>query len=449
LSTEATPHNNRLARLAALAGIIGAVVLVALLMFGGGGGYQVTATFENAGQLVKGNEVRIGGRAVGKIESIELDDGSQAVVKMSVDDDAVTPLHEGTTATIRSTSLSGIANRYVSLQPGRNDAGDIADGGRIGADNTTAPVDLDQLFNTLDPKTRAGLRNLIRGQSASLQGKGLQARQALEYLSPTLSASSRLTKELVYDDAAFERFIEDGSKVVGAIAERRSDLSQGVQNANTTAAAIGDENVALARTLALLPGTLRQGSTTFLNLRSALDDLDTLVAESKPATKDLAPFLAKLRPLVHDAEPTIRDLRVLIRKRGANNDLIELTGKLPRLRKLTASVFPRTIRTEARATPVVQTARQYTPDLAGWLTKFGQGANAYDANGHYARIQPIFSPFSVNDVTGLLTAVLPQSRLAGFSFKQSKRCPGGAMQEAPDGSSNVPVPGCDPGTVMP
>jgi phospholipid/cholesterol/gamma-HCH transport system substrate-binding protein len=207
--------------------------------------------------------------------------------------------------------------------------------------------------------------------------------------------------------------------------------------------------VALAQALGLLPGTLRKANTTFVNLRAALVDLDELVAESKPATKDLAPFLARLRPLVRDAKPTIRDLRVLIRKPGANNDLIELTRKLPRLRRLTASVFPRTIRTETKATPVVQTARQYTPDLTGWLTKFGQGANAYDANGHYARIQPIFSPFSVNDVTGLLTAVLPESRLAGFSFKQSKRCPGGAMQEAPDGSSNIPVPGCDPGTVMP
>ncbi len=277
----------------------------------------------------------------------------------------------------------------------------------------------------------------------------MNARAALEYLSPTLSATSSLTRELLADDAAFERFVSNGSKVVGALAERRNDLSQGVQNANTTAAAIGDENIALAQALGLLPSTLRKANTTFVNLRSALVDLDTLVAESKPATKDLAPFLARLRPLVRDADPTIRDLRALVRKPGANNDLIELTGKLPKLRTLTSKVFPRTIETEAKATPVVQTARQYTPDLAGWLTKFGQGANAYDANGHYARIQPVFSAFSVNDVTGLLSAVLPQSRLAGFSFGQSERCPGGAMQAAPDGSSNVPVPGCDPGTVVP
>ena len=47
---------------------------------------------------------------------------------------------------------------------------------------------------------------------------------------------------------------------------------------------------------------------------------------------------------------------------------------------------------------MIEYARAYTPDLAGWFTKFGQGASAYDANGHYARIQPIFSPFSLTDL---------------------------------------------------
>ena len=72
-------------------------------------------------------------------------------------------------------------------------------------------------------------------------------------------------------------------------------------NTSTTADAIADENVALARALELLPGTLRKANTTFVNLRSTLDDLDVLVNESKPATRELAPFFRRLRPLVRDA----------------------------------------------------------------------------------------------------------------------------------------------------
>jgi phospholipid/cholesterol/gamma-HCH transport system substrate-binding protein len=438
-------HRSSLARFLALAGLIGLLVLIALVMFGGNGATKVTAVFTNGGQLVKGNQVRVGGRAVGTVTSIKLDSRSRAVVAMNIDKDEG-HLHKGTTATIRASSLSGIANRYVSLQMGPDNAPEIADGGRITADATDAPVDLDQLFNTLDPKTRKGLQRVIQGQATYYGGRSKDYSAALRYLSPALSSSSRLTRELVADDEVFDRFLTDTSQAVGAIAERRDDLSSLVSNANTSAGAIGDENQALSRSLDLLPGTLRKGNTTFVNLRSTLDDLDPLVNESKPATKNLALLFRRLRPLVRDSRPTIRDLRTLIRTPGANNDLINLTAKLPRLEGLTSTVFPRTVRTLNRSQEFVDTLREYTPDLAGWLTKFGQGASSYDANGHYARIQPMFSPFSVNAQTGVLTKVPDANRLDGFEFDQLRRCPGGAMQPSPDGSAPRRVADCDPST---
>jgi phospholipid/cholesterol/gamma-HCH transport system substrate-binding protein len=153
---------------------------------------------------------------------------------------------------------------------------------------------------------------------------------------------------------------------------------------------------------------------------------------------------------VHDARPTIADLRELIRKPGRGNDLIELTRRMPRLARLTRTVFPRAIRTLDRAQPVIEYARAYTPDLAGWFTKFGQGASAYDANGHYARIQPMFSPFSLTDLPPPAGDVLSpigsgQNRLSSFSSGNFRRCPGGAVQPPPDGSAPVPVSDCDPG----
>jgi phospholipid/cholesterol/gamma-HCH transport system substrate-binding protein len=448
LNVQSGASNSRIARLAAIGGIVAAVVLVALLMFGGDGGYRVQAVFENAGQLVRGNPVLVGGRSVGTINSIELDEQRRAVVEFEVEDD-MAPLHQGTRATIRATSLSGIANRYVSLEPGPNDAPEIDEGGRIGTDETSAPVDLDQLFNTLDPDTREGLQKLVKGQATYYGGRSEEANESLKYFAPALSATSRLTREIVVDEEVFERFITDSAKLVGAVAERRDDLAALVGNANETARAIGDENVALARTLDLLPGTMRKGNTTFVNLRAALDDVDVLVEESKPATEDLAPFLRRLRPLVAEARPTIGNLRVLIRQAGKNNDLIELTKKMPRLADLADRVFPRTIRALDRAQPVVEYARAYTPDLAAWFTKFGQSASVYDANGHYARIQPIFSPFNFNDLPApapdLLLPLQPgENRLSAWSIGNFKRCPGGAMQPPPDGSAPVPVEDCDP-----
>ena len=84
-------RGSSLARILATAALIAAVVLVALAMFGGGGSYKVKAVFDNAGQLVPGNQIRIGGVAVGKISDIELDDRANAVITMRFDDGDFTP----------------------------------------------------------------------------------------------------------------------------------------------------------------------------------------------------------------------------------------------------------------------------------------------------------------------------------------------------------------------
>jgi phospholipid/cholesterol/gamma-HCH transport system substrate-binding protein len=409
--------------------------------------YELNAELPSGGKLVKGNEVRVGGRPVGTIDDIQLDGAANAVVTMSVEDD-LAPLHRGTTATIRATSLSGIANRYVSLAPGPNNSEEIEDGGQIGADETSAPVDIDVLFNTLDPKTREGLRNLIRGSGTWYEGKGEQASESTKYFPAFLSSTSQLTREVALDQKIFDRFVRDTAATVSAIAERRDDLAGLVSNTNTAFRAIGDQSAALDRALELLPGTLRKANTTFVNLRSTLDDLERLVDVSKPATRRLAPFLADLRPLLRNARPTIGDLSRLVRRPGENNDLIELTAKQPRLADLTGTVFPRAITTLDRAQPVFEYARSYTPDLAAWVTNFGQLAANYDANGHYARVQPMFLPSTFSG--GTLTANTPSQKLQGFDTGNLTRCPGGIMQPSPDGSSPVPLGSdCDPSTTPP
>ena len=429
-----------------------AIVVLAILLFTGGDSYEVKAVFQNAGQLVKGNQVEVSGQPVGKITDIRLTDNAQAEVVMSLD--KFTPLHQGTTATIRATSLSGVANRYVALDLGANSAPEMPSGSTIAADRTTAPVDLDQLFNTLDPKTRLSLQRIIHGQATWYAGRVKQTDRSLYYFNPALSTSSSLARELVRDRVVFQKFVSDTSNVVTDLADRRQQLTDLVSNANATASAIGSENVALSQSLDVLPDTLRNANTTFVNLRSTLDDLDRFVNESKPATKQLAPFLRELRPLVRDSRPTIHDLRLLIRKPGPGNDLIELNQKTPKLADLTDTVFPRSVKALQQAQPVVEYVRPYTPDLAGWFTKFGQGASPYDANGHYARIQPMFNAFQFQATPGgnILTYTGASGRLSGFQTRQNQRCPGGAMQPPPDGSAPYRETAdfaCDPSTTPP
>jgi len=437
--------------LVALAAVI-AVVAVVLLRDGGTTTYRLR--FQDAGQLVKDDDVQVGGRRVGSVRAIELTDDNQAEIKIAVER-GFAPLHDGTTATIRATSLSGIANRYVALSPGANSRPALGAGSLLGTDKTTSIVDLDQLFDTLDPATRKALQQFIAGNARWYAGRGKQANEAARYLDPALSSSRALVNEAVRDQDTFNAFLQSSAKTVTALASRRQQLTDLVTNANTTADAIGDENAALARALGLLPDTLRKANTTFVNLRATLDDLDVLVSASKPATRRLAPFLRELRPLVRDARPTIADLRTLVRRPGSGNDLTDLLNQTPRLEQVARPALRNSTQALKDSTPVLRFVRPYTADLVGWLRDFGEGAANYDANGHFARIQPIFNAYSFadNPAGGTLTPIAPSQRLAGLQTGFVKRCPGAASQPAADGSAPWrDVDGtldCDPSLVLP
>jgi phospholipid/cholesterol/gamma-HCH transport system substrate-binding protein len=443
------------ARAAALGALAVAVIVVAAVLLTGGGGHTYKLNFQNAGQLVKDDDVQIGGRRVGSVRKIELTEDNQAQIEIKVDE-PYAPLHMGTTAAIRATSLSGIANRYIALTPAPNKGNPkLDDGAVLAADKTTSPVDLDQLFNTLDPKTRRSLQLVIKGQAAYYQGRGPEFNDAAKYYNPTISTSARLVREVNRDQQAFEDLVIYGAKVTTALASRRDDLADLVTNTNTTAAAIGSESDALSEALSLLPTTLRRGNTTFVNLRATLTDLDRLTDASLPATKRLAPFFRALRPLVRDARPTIHDLRLLVTRPGKNNDLIELLQKAPTLERLAGPTFKHSIAALRKTTPVVSFIRPYTPDLVGWIRDFGQGSANYDANGHYARIQPIFNAFSFtsNPAGGTLRAIPGSQRFEGLQSGNLERCPGAASQPPADGSApyrdSDGTLDCDPSQVLP
>ena len=443
-----------LARGLALLALAVAAVLAVVLLFGGSDGHRYTFVFETGGQLVPGNEVLIAGQAVGTIDSIDLTDDSQAAVEVTLND----PLTEGSTAVVRSTSLSGVANRYISLTMGPDNAERYEEGATIAGEDTTAPVDLDQLFNVFRNKQRESLQKFIEGNATVYADKGRLANRAYKFLNPALNSSERLFAEVSRDSVALQNFLVEGSQVFGALADRRDDLSSLVSNANGALGAINNQNDALDRSLSALPGTLRQSNTTFVNLRAALDDLDPLVAASKPATRDLAPFLRLLRQDAGLAVPVFSDLAAVTDKQGANNDLADMLADLPALRDAGVTAFPDAIQAMDDSQSNIAFLRPYTPDLIGWLQKFGQATAYYDANGHYARVSPAASNiYDYNEITGDLDPQYtePEDQFDDIDFGLFQRCPGGGTQPAADLSNpflddgNLGADDCDPSDVPP
>ncbi len=465
-------------RVAALIALVIAVFAVVVLLGNGGDSYEVTAEFENAGQLVNGNEVVVGGAPAGVVKQIELGPEGQALVTFSVDEEYA-PLRRGTVATVRSPSLSQIAGRQVQLTlPVDEQAGtEIKDGGTMGQSETVSAVDLDQLFNTLDPDTIKDFKHVIQGLELSYEGVGPQANRGLKYLNPFLSTSRRLFGELNTDQTALENLIVDSSKLSGALAARAPDVTALVGNLNRMMNAIGDRKERLAAAIAQFPEFMRTANTTFVNLRAALDDVDPLVDASKPVATELRPFLAKLRAAAADAVPTIRDLDQIVLQPGQSNDLVELTSLAPDLARAgvgagspdcgNGPADPADLKTPAdddydqgafgEAVCSLDNSelnlaffRAYTPELVGWFDGFGH-SGFVDAISGIGRVSTSFNAFSLSAPGGapnLLDPLTPAELEASLDTGNNRRCPGSAEHPVTDiDPSDTSVPFTDGGAL--
>jgi phospholipid/cholesterol/gamma-HCH transport system substrate-binding protein len=448
-------------RIAALAALGAVAVAVIVILGGGGDSYKVTGHFESASQLVGGEVVVLGGVTVGGVEEIELGDDNEALITFNVQDDYA-PLPRGTVATVRSFSLSGIANRQVQLTlPASDEAGEpIPDGGELNQTETISEVDLDQLFNTLDAETVRDLKSVIRGFADSYDGVGRPANKGFRYLNPFLSTSRRVFDELNRDQGTLERLIVDADRLSGALAERRDSVAGLIRNASDSMGALASERDSLAAAIAQLPPFMRQFNTTAVNLRPALDDVDPLVDASKPVAEKLRPFLAELNSASDNLVPTIRDLNGTI-DTGGSRDLVGLTALAPALAKIAVGpvrrngeqrqgAFPESVDSLRDSLPILEQLRPYAPELVGWFDDFSH-SGIVDANGGVGRFSLILNAFSPGpsglpllDPGNLLA---PVDLLNLFSLGNDRRCPGSNERPATDGSNPFTDGGnvnCDP-----
>jgi phospholipid/cholesterol/gamma-HCH transport system substrate-binding protein len=423
--------------------------VTAVVVLRGGSDYTVHAVFEDAGQLVKGDRVSVGGLTVGSVKKIALDDRNRAVITMQITDGAFSPLHDGTIATIRSPSQSTQASRFISLAPAPNSSARLPDGATIGTEDTRGIVDLDELFNTLDYQTRSSLQGIVHGMADQFgDGQAGNANKALAALNPALSQTQKLTSELTRDQAAFERFIVESASVVSAIAPRDSNLQHGITSAAAITQKLSAQDATIGDLLDRAPGVLSQASRTLGHVGTALEASRPALRAARPVAPRLASVLRLVAPVARHARPAVRDLDALL------PDVQTALRGLPRLQQVGGRAFGDTASTLKQAQPIVARARPYVPDVvAGLMNGFGGNVGGYyDANGRYARIGFSLPPDFLaggGQLLGTTTSDLFNSGFGkGFVLKTPNYCPGGSTIPADASGPWVPdeVKGhCDPG----
>ncbi|HET8561399.1 MAG TPA: MCE family protein [Marmoricola sp.] len=203
----------------------------------------LTAHFSRAVSIYKGSEVRVMGVRIGQVTDV-VPDGKDVKVVMEYDDQYKIPADAK--AAIVTPTL--VADRYVQVAPAYTGGPVMADGADIPLADTGTPVELDQIYGSLEKLTRAlgpnganrhgALDAVLSAGAKALRGRGRLANQTLLDLSraaqtfgdnsgplfASVDQMAKLTATLSANDRFVSQFIGDLAGVSSELSGQRGDL---------------------------------------------------------------------------------------------------------------------------------------------------------------------------------------------------------------------------------
>jgi virulence factor Mce-like protein len=274
----------------------------------------VTAYFSAAVGLYPNSDVRVLGVAVGTVEAVE-PQGEQVRVTMSVDGDV--PIPAGASALVVTPSL--VSDRYVQLTPVYTDGPQLPDGAVIPLTRTMVPVELDQLFASLDKLTTAlgpdganadgALNELLHSGATTFDGNGAKVGELIRELgkaTQTLSGSQdnlfatvdniqKFTTMLATSDDQVRRFDAQLAEISQFFAGERDDFAAALHELasalGTVQRFVQDNRSRIQSNVDKLAGTTQILTNQRDSLAEALDRapaaLASLVGAYNPATRSL------------------------------------------------------------------------------------------------------------------------------------------------------------------
>ncbi len=251
--------------------------------------YQLTAQAPDAANLVVGNDVRIGGARVGVVDQITTKSHKSgrvtALLRLKLQT-TIKPLYTGTHVLVRSRSALGL--KYVELTPGKRTGKAYADGATLPLKAATpAPVEIDQVFNTFNKKTREATSKNLSTFGQILAGRGTDLNLAIQALNPLLKNVIPVSKNLADPRTRLAGFVEALARAASETASVAETQAALFRNLDTTFSALSDVREAIKATISTGPATLTAVARSLRIQRPFLDNSAALFADLRPGARAL------------------------------------------------------------------------------------------------------------------------------------------------------------------
>ena len=281
-------------RVVALA-VVGVLVIAAVIALRPGSDEKlITASFPRTVSIYEGSDVRVLGVGIGSVESVE---PAGTTVKVTMRYDAEVKVPADVKAAVIAPSVVG--DRFIQLTPAYTRGPVLEDGATLDADRTAVPLELDQIYESIDElavglgpdgaNKEGALTRLLNSTSRNFGGQGEQFNETIRNLS-RFTGTLDNNKDALFETAAeVERF-------VSALAENDQTVR--------------DFNDSLASASGVLEGERDDLAAALRNLGIAMEQVSSFVRENEEALSQ------NVRGLVQVSD-------VLVKQRAALEETLE------------------------------------------------------------------------------------------------------------------------------
>jgi ABC-type transporter Mla subunit MlaD len=331
---------------AGIGGVLGMAALVAVVLLatsagGGSGGYTIRAIFDDAGNLVPGENVKIDGVKVGTVGSVTPTPQARAAVVLNIENPGFQDFRADASCAIEPEALLG--EKFVNCLPtqpraegaplppplhriphGQEGAGEIL----MPVANTSSPVDVDLLNDINRLPVRERFTIIINELGAGLAGRGSDLNAVIRRADPALREFERVLGILAGENKELAKLAVDGDRALAPFAAVRGRVADYIAQQTTVAVATARHASELQRNFADFPAFLKQfgpamerigkfadeTTPTFTNLKAAAPGINAAFTHLAPFQKSSTKFFESLGKTAQVSGPAIAATQPLLER---------------------------------------------------------------------------------------------------------------------------------------
>jgi phospholipid/cholesterol/gamma-HCH transport system substrate-binding protein len=403
---------------AAIAGglCVAAVVAILLATSAGGsnGGYTVRAIFDDAGNLVTSENVKIDGVKVGTVGTVVPTPHGKAGVTLNIENPGFQDFRADASCTIEPQALIG--EKYVNCLPtqaraegaplppplhripaGQEGAGDYL----LPVTNTSSPVGVDLLSDIGHLPENQRLSIILNELGATFAGRASDLSAVLHRSNPALRELEKLLGMLASENKVLGNLAEEGNRALIPVVHERHAFAEFFAKSGAVGAATARHRSELATNLHEFPAFVRE-------LGPYIKHLEAFAEQSIPTFADLDVAAPGINRIFHNFGPFSASTTQFFKTLGASSGKIgkALVNTQPLLRRIEA--LGGAAKPFASNLSALFSSLRSTGGVERLLDFIFMGAgsvNGYDSLGHFARAAVVGKT-----CVGYKIAVVPECR---------------------------------------